>query len=233
VVIQGSVRGQGELWIAGEVEGPVEIEGRVVIEPTGVVRGEVRGRAVVVAGVLEGDATAIELVRLEPGARMVGDARAERVSAAAGALLKGRIRTAQDRAQLERMRRTAGGTLLAPFSSSGTLQAPADVSGSVGPERAGDASPPVVAREPGRAPNDTGWEQAGAAAMRAPSVEVAKTNVVEARPARPVVERVPVPVPARAALPAARPREDDRPPPPVIPALGRRRAQRREPGGAP
>ena len=124
VVLEGSVRGQGDSWIAGEIQGPVEIDGQLVIEPTGVVRGEVRARSIAIAGVLEGNATAIELVRLEPGARMVGDARAERVSAAAGALLRGRIRTGQDRAQQERMRRTTGGTLLAPFSSSGSVRAP-------------------------------------------------------------------------------------------------------------
>ncbi len=125
VALEGTVRGHGDLRVAGEVIGPIEIEGHLVIEEGGVVRGEIRARTITIAGTLEGNATALELVRLEPGARMTGDARAERVSAAQGALLKGRIRTSQERAQLERMRRTTGGTLLAPFSSSGSILAPA------------------------------------------------------------------------------------------------------------
>ncbi|GAB4208411.1 MAG: hypothetical protein OHK0013_26890 [Sandaracinaceae bacterium] len=200
VTVQGSVRGQGDLWIAGEIEGPVEIEGQVVIEPSGVVRGEVRGRSVVIAGLLEGNATATELVRLEPGARMVGDARAERVSAAAGALLKGRIRTAQDRGQLERLRRTTGGTLLAPFSSSGALHAPVD-----------DQPPPATART-----TNSGWERA------APEREPLPRSVGEPR----ALEREP-------ARPPTRANDEERPPPPLIPPIGRRRAQRRETGGAP
>ncbi|MBX7196460.1 MAG: polymer-forming cytoskeletal protein, partial [Sandaracinaceae bacterium] len=130
VVLEGSIRGQGDLRVAGEVLGPIEIDGHLVIEAGAAVRGEVRARTITVAGLLEGNATALELVRLEPGARMTGDARAERVSAAQGALLKGRVRTSQERAQLERMRRTTGGTLLAPFSSSGSILSPLERSSS-------------------------------------------------------------------------------------------------------
>ena len=120
----GRIRGQGDLIIAGEVDGPIEIDGQLTIEATGVVRGDIRARSIAIAGQVEGNAHAIELIRLEPGAKMIGDARAERVSAGTGALLRGRIRTSTERAQNERMRRTSGGTLLAPFSSSGGIAAP-------------------------------------------------------------------------------------------------------------
>jgi cytoskeletal protein CcmA (bactofilin family) len=250
VVLEGAIRGQGDLRIAGEVEGPIEIDGHLVVEESGVVRGEVRARVITIAGILEGNATALELVRLEPGARMTGDARAERVSAAQGALLRGRVRTSQERAQLERMRRTTGGTLLAPFSSSGAILAPGFASS------AGELTAPPAPRPPSNLPSTAGVLrapaidslQAEAAVARVtreavidardPSVVAAQANAHAVRSAERREEREAAPREAaqreapREARPATRELAppapaSDRPPPPVMPAIGRRRAQRR------
>ncbi|MDQ3030942.1 MAG: polymer-forming cytoskeletal protein, partial [Myxococcota bacterium] len=91
MTLAGEIRGQGDLVIAGTVEGPIAIDGHLTIEPTGSVRGEVKSRALVLRGTLVGHAIADETIRLEAGARMVGDARAERVAVVEGALLRGRI----------------------------------------------------------------------------------------------------------------------------------------------
>lgn len=238
VVLEGAIRGQGDLRVAGEVEGPIEIDGHLVVEESGVVRGEVRARVITIAGVLEGNATALELVRLEPGARMTGDARAERVSAAQGALLRGRVRTSQERAQLERMRRTTGGTLLAPFSSSGALLAPGFASS------AGEllAAPPAPSSPSSagllRAPVIDTLQEAAVARVtreavidaRDPSLVAAQANAhalrsAERRDDRDVGLREPRPVEPAPAPPS------DRPPPPIMPAIGRRRAQRRNAEG--
>lgn len=219
VTLVGSIRGQGDLRIAGEVEGPIEIDGLLVIEPSGVVRGEIRARSITVAGQLEGNATAVELVRLEPGAKMVGDARAERVSAAAGALLRGRIRTSQERAQLERMRRTTGGTLLAPYSSSGMLAAPGTSPGVVrAPSSAGSVA--SVVREDAPAPRRRDTEPLP------PLADVVRDEL-GVDPVRVRSEEI-APEPAENEAPASQASDaEDRPPPPVMPSLGRRRASRR------
>lgn len=242
VVLEGAIRGQGDLRIAGEVEGPIEIDGHLIIEESGVVRGEVRARVITIGGVLEGNANALELVRLELGARMTGDARAERVSAAQGALLRGRVRTSQERAQLERMRRTTGGTLLAPFSSSGAILAPGFASS------AGELAAPPAPRPASSSPSSAGFVRAPAidslkaeAAVarvtreavidaRDPSVVAAQANAHAVRTAERREERdAMAPRDAKPATREAAPRapESDRPPPPVMPAIGRRRAQRR------
>jgi len=260
VVLVGSIRGQGDLRIAGEVEGPIEIDGLLVIDPSGVVRGDVRARSITVAGQLEGNATAVELVRLEPGAKMIGDARAERVSAAAGALLRGRIRTSQERAQLERMRRTTGGTLLAPYSSSGMIAAPESSAGMVrAPSSAGGIASPVhpaasparrrdseplpplaevVRDEPGIEPvRARGIVQRYPEAERGepPRAEPPRVGPPPREPQRVEPQRVEPPrVESQRVEPQPPPspglvaHEDaDRPPPPVMPSLGRRRATRR------
>lgn len=257
VVLEGSVRGQGDLRVAGEILGPIEIDGHLVIEEGGVVRGEVRARTLTIAGTLEGNATALELVRLEPGARMTGDARAERVSAAQGALLKGRVRTSQERAQLERMRRTTGGTLLAPFSSAGGIAAPSMERSSPGEI----AAPPIDRSLLARAPLDHAPAELEPSHERAPIqrppverptlerlttedavARVTRDAVIDGRDAASVAAyeaehgmgRPTKPLPSK---PASRPAPEgraasetppmDRPPPPVMPAIGRRRAMRR------
>ncbi|MFN9813947.1 MAG: polymer-forming cytoskeletal protein [Deltaproteobacteria bacterium] len=215
VVLEGTIRGQGDLRVAGEVEGPIEIDGHLMIEAGGAVRGEVRARVVTIAGVLEGNATAAELVRLEAGARMTGDARAERVSAAQGALLRGRVRTSQERAQLERMRRTTGGTLLAPFSSSGALAAPL-------PAPAETSTPPRPAPEAPRAIDPVQAEVAVAHLAREAVIDARDPALVAAQASALALRAA-----SRQGADELAPARSDRPPPPVIPSIGRRRAKRR------
>jgi cytoskeletal protein CcmA (bactofilin family) len=252
VVLEGTIRGQGDLRVGGEILGPIEIDGHLVIEEGGVVRGEIRARTITISGVLEGNATALELVRLEPGARMTGDARAERVSAAQGALLKGRVRTSQERAQLERMRRTTGGTLLAPYSSSGAILAPSSTGAISAPVLDRLTTEAVVAR----VTRDAVIDARDPATRDAHAAAIAEHAIV-VRPTEPLPERPPSRLPAKApdeprasdraeriqperasearAAPAvaerpserARRAEMDRPPAPVMPAIGRRRAARR------
>ena len=120
-IVEGSIRGAGDLVVRGTVEGPITLDGTLTIDVAALVRGEVRARAIVVRGTLEGTAHASEVVRLEAGARLFGDVFAERISAASGALVRGRVRMAG----AERLRRTVGGTIEAPFSSAGMIEAPA------------------------------------------------------------------------------------------------------------
>jgi cytoskeletal protein CcmA (bactofilin family) len=117
VIIEGQIRGQGDLVIAGLVEGALDVDGLVVVDAGGVVRGPIRARAIAVSGSVQGPLTADESVRLEPGARVVGDVVAANVSAALGAMVRGRVRMAG----AERLERTEGGTVRAPWSSAGTL----------------------------------------------------------------------------------------------------------------
>ena len=233
----GRIRGQGDLIIAGEVDGPIEIDGQLTIEATGVVRGDLRARSIAIAGQVEGNAHAIELIRLEPGAKMIGDARAERVSAGTGALLRGRIRTSTERAQNERMRRTSGGTLLAPFSSSGGIAAPifndaprtATLPGYFAPVEVEALKPEtlkperVVARAPERV--------AERAAERAPERVVERP--LEAKPSPLQVEVKGPDLKAEFAKETVRvdtreTRSSATPPRPLMPVIGRQKAVRRE-----
>lgn len=151
----GDVEGEGDLAVLGTIEGDVRIDGALVIETTGVLRGQVHARTVTVRGVLVGDGSAADTVRVEPGARMVGDARAPRVSIIDGALFRGRIEMTGDVSpRVSRpppRRRTSSGDLSSP-SSAGMLTSPglhATLPG-FAPERDSEAPPPITINAPPR-----------------------------------------------------------------------------------
>ena len=91
LTLSGEIEGKGDLVVAGAVEGPIELEGMLTIDEGGEVRGEVSATSIVVRGVLVGNASAAESIRVEPSATMVGDARAPRVNIVEGARVRGRV----------------------------------------------------------------------------------------------------------------------------------------------
>lgn len=92
-VVRGNVRGSGSLEILGRVEGDVSVSGELVVGEEGAVRGNVSGSHVTCSGAVQGDVHGSEAVLLERGARVVGDLMAPRIGVAAGALVKGLVRT--------------------------------------------------------------------------------------------------------------------------------------------
>ncbi|MCU0676298.1 MAG: polymer-forming cytoskeletal protein [Myxococcota bacterium] len=94
VTLVGDVEGDADLVVYGRIEGPIHVGGSLVIEASGVVRGHVRARAVVVRGVLKGNAFGDELVRVDEGARLVGELTAPRVQVVPGAHFRGQIHVA-------------------------------------------------------------------------------------------------------------------------------------------
>jgi cytoskeletal protein CcmA (bactofilin family) len=91
VTVEGELTGKGDLVILGRVLGDINIDGLLIIEEAGAVRGQVRASSVVVRGALAGDAIGQESVRVEATAQVVGDLRAPRVKVADGARVKGRV----------------------------------------------------------------------------------------------------------------------------------------------
>ncbi|AKF08109.1 hypothetical protein DB32_005258 [Sandaracinus amylolyticus] len=207
--LAGEIRGQGDLVVAGTIEGPIAIDGHLTIEATGVVRGEVKARAVVLRGTLTGPAVAEETIRLESGARMIGDARAERVSVVEGALLRGRI--------------TMTGAQAARRSSAG--QVPAIERRSTPGAVSAPTAAPSIAAAAGIAPRAPTGVLVEPRASRDEELETRTTGRFVRR-----TESAAPPAPDADAT-ITRPRER-RPPEPVIPGVGRQRARRKDGGMA-
>lgn len=91
--VRGRVTGDGDLEIAGRVEGDVAVSGEVVIDTSGLVAANVTGSRIVVRGAVKGDLTADVALVIEAGARVVGDLRAPRIAIAQGGLVRGHVQT--------------------------------------------------------------------------------------------------------------------------------------------
>lgn len=236
--IRGNVRGEGDLEIHGRVEGEIEIAGAVTVAAGALVKADIAAREIVVGGSLAGNLTADEALRLEEGARVVGDLRAPTIGISEGALFRGNVETnvSEEAVAVERER-----SATRPERSVAPAARPA-------------AAPVAMARpveRPAPAPARPAVSEKPAPARVEPSRPVA-TRIVPVTPsARPPVERRPAPAsatpsqtaPAASAAPApaaisvpdsaapastpappieeSAPESEERaaPPPPVVPAL--------------
>jgi cytoskeletal protein CcmA (bactofilin family) len=79
VSINGSVKFKSELLIDGEVEGSIESPGTLTIGKQARIRGEVRVKAVIVQGTVDGNITASERCELQAGCTLRGDIEAPRL----------------------------------------------------------------------------------------------------------------------------------------------------------
>jgi cytoskeletal protein CcmA (bactofilin family) len=95
IFLRGSIRGEGDLEIRGRIEGDVEIAGEVTIAEGALVKADVSARRITVRGAVAGNLTGEEGVRLEDGARVVGDLSGASIGISEGALVRGNIQTGQ------------------------------------------------------------------------------------------------------------------------------------------
>lgn len=88
---EGAVTGAADLKVDGLLAGNVTTEGAVTVTAGGEVQGEITARAVSIAGRVEGNVAAADLVELAASARLEGNLAASRVVIAEGAFLSGQV----------------------------------------------------------------------------------------------------------------------------------------------
>ena len=82
VVIKGDISGGGSLYLDGELEGNVELNGSLTVGPEGRVRGNfLQAHSIVVQGRVEGDLYGLEHAELKKSATVVGDIYTPRIAA--------------------------------------------------------------------------------------------------------------------------------------------------------
>lgn len=90
MAVLGRLCGNGMLRVAGSVEGAIEIAGVVVIAATGVVKGPIHADTVYVAGCVEGNIFAKDLLQLEMTGELNGNIMTESLLIYDGGQLSGR-----------------------------------------------------------------------------------------------------------------------------------------------
>ena len=92
VVIKGELSGSEDLYVDGEVEGSVELQGNsLTVGPNGQVKANVNAKGVKVQGKLDGNVNASERIELAKTAVVIGDLTTQRVAIEEGAYFKGKV----------------------------------------------------------------------------------------------------------------------------------------------
>ena len=94
--IAGSLTGTGDLAVAGAVEGNLQLEGTLLLEPTSQVVGDIAATQIRIGGKVTGNVQVDDKAILERSAELDGDLTATSLSIEAGASLRGRFEANRD-----------------------------------------------------------------------------------------------------------------------------------------
>lgn len=221
ITIEGSIRGEGELEVAGRVRGALTLAGKLVVEPGGIVEADVEATDIEVAGLLAGSATAHNTVQVREGGRVEARIKAQRLMVDDGALFRGELM-----AQGSNPSEPAIG-LAAPAASKGALPAPREQPRANEPREREPRASEERSRD-GRRRDDGGRTERGARAVpgfRAPEPPPSASAAAAKAPAAARGEG------AAPRAPSTGPRKSEPAGPPVMPMLPRGRTKIRVRGG--
>ncbi len=87
--IKGDIIANGDIRIDGDLMGNISAKGRLVVGPSGKIKGEVNCSNVEVAGIIEGKITANDLLNLKSTAHIEGDVVIGKLSVEPGSVFIG------------------------------------------------------------------------------------------------------------------------------------------------
>ncbi len=90
-MVQGKLRGEVGVRVAGAFEGDIKIESLLWIERQGAVQGTVSARGVLVEGALRGNIDSADKVELRASGRVLGDITCRKLAMAEGCVFQGGI----------------------------------------------------------------------------------------------------------------------------------------------
>lgn len=93
LLVKGDITCEGIMRIEGSIEGNILGNGEITVAETGRVKGDIKGRKVVVMGHIEGNITAKENVEVIEKAVVIGDIVADKISIEEGASVEGKFIT--------------------------------------------------------------------------------------------------------------------------------------------
>lgn len=94
--ITGDIISNGDIRVDGSVTGTLNTKGKVVIGPTGKIRGEVVCKNSEISGVIEGKITVAQLLNLKASSRIQGDITTSKLSIEPGAKFSGNCKMSEN-----------------------------------------------------------------------------------------------------------------------------------------
>ena len=99
--ITGTITGNGDYMINGEVDGDCNLDGSVTLAVKGYWKGTIKAVTVIVAGTIEGNVEASGNVEISETARINGTVSGESIAVAVGAIVEGVMKTTGQSKPLE------------------------------------------------------------------------------------------------------------------------------------
>src|SRR5262249_43116323 len=97
VFIKGELSGSEDLYVDGEVEGTIELDGhRLTVGPEGRIRANIDAKDVIIQGKVDGDVVGAQRVELRKTAHLVGNIKTQRIAIEEGAVFRGKIEMQQE-----------------------------------------------------------------------------------------------------------------------------------------
>jgi cytoskeletal protein CcmA (bactofilin family) len=96
LVFEGKIQGSGDIRIAGQFKGDIDVQGDVSVETGAKLTGSVRANKVVIAGEMEGNIVAAARVELLDTGLLNGDLKAGSLTVAAGSRMRGQVECGWD-----------------------------------------------------------------------------------------------------------------------------------------
>lgn len=90
--IKGDIVATGDFRLDGTLEGNIQLNGKLVVGDTGVVKGNILCQNANIIGVVDGNLSVKELLSLHATARITGDILINKLSIEPGAVFTGRCR---------------------------------------------------------------------------------------------------------------------------------------------
>jgi cytoskeletal protein CcmA (bactofilin family) len=94
--ITGDIISNGDIRIDGSVTGMLNTKGKVVIGPTGKIKGEVICKNSEISGIIEGKITVGQLLSLKSSSRILGDISTSKLSIEPGAKFSGNCKMTEN-----------------------------------------------------------------------------------------------------------------------------------------
>ncbi len=95
--VEGKITGGASVGIDGLVKGEINISSKVIIGETGEVKGNVKADDIIIAGKVNGNIEARNIIEAQPTGQIFGDINANRLVIADGVLFEGNITMKKDK----------------------------------------------------------------------------------------------------------------------------------------
>ena len=104
--ITGSITGNGDYMVNGEVDGDCDLQGSVTLAANGYWKGRLKATTIIIAGTIEGDVEAEGNIEISATARIDGTVSGASIAVAVGAVVEGVMKTTdrQDPQEFEEKR---------------------------------------------------------------------------------------------------------------------------------